>query len=93
MAAQWAVRKGIRWQVGDGVNIKVWCDKLVPRPSTYMVVSPEQPSSQVALVKDLINRDAFEWDVELVKQCFNIEDASAILGIPLSLISRRDRLI
>ena len=58
MAAQGVVRKGIRWQVGDGVNIRVWCDKWVPRPSTYMVVSPKKPSPQVALVKDLINRDA-----------------------------------
>ena len=93
MAAQGVVRKGIRWQVGDGVNIRVWCDKWVPRPSTYMVVSPKKPSPQVALVKDLINRDAFEWDMELVKWYFNAKDASAILGIPLSLSSRRDRLI
>ena len=69
MAAQGVVRKGIRWQVGDGVYIRVWCDKWVPRSSTYMVVSPKKPSPQVALVKDLINRDAFEWDMELIKQC------------------------
>lgn len=42
MAAQGGVQKGIRWQVGDGKNIRVWCDKWVPRPSTYMVVSPEK---------------------------------------------------
>ena len=58
-----------------------------------MVVSPEKPWPQVALVKDLINRGEFEWNVELVKQCFNAEDASAILGIPLSLMGRHDRLI
>lgn len=51
------------------------------------------PSTQVALLKDLINRDSFEWDVELVNQCFNAEDALAILGILLSLFCKCDRLI
>ena len=51
------------------------------------------PSTQVALLKDLINRDSFEWDVELVNQCFNAKDASAILGILLSLFGKCDRLI
>ncbi|XP_023879643.1 uncharacterized mitochondrial protein AtMg00310-like [Quercus suber] len=93
MVAQGVVQNGRRWQVGDGGNIRVWCDKWVPRSSTYMVVTPKKPNSQVALFKDLINIEAFEWDVGLVKQCFNAEDASAILGIPLSLTGRRNRLI
>ena len=58
-----------------------------------MVVSPETSWPQVALVKDLINRGEFEWKVELVKQCFSTEDASAILGIPLSLTGRQDKLV
>lgn len=29
----------------------------------------------------------------LVNQCFNVEDASAILGISLSSMGRRDRLV
>lgn len=93
MATQGVVRKGIRWQVGDGANIRVWCDRWVPRLSTYMVVSLEMPSTQVALLKDLINKDSFECDVELVNRCFNAKDASAILGIPLSLFGKRNRLI
>ena len=93
MVAQGVVRKGIRWQVGDGASIRVWCDKWVPRSSTYMVVSPEKPWLQVALVKDLINRGECEWNVELVKQCFSAEDASAILGISLSLTGRHDKLV
>ena len=58
-----------------------------------MVVSPEKPWPQVALVKDLINRGEFEWKVELVKQCFSTKGASAIVGIPLSLMDRHDRLV
>ena len=93
MAAQGVVRKGIRWQVGDGKSIRVWCDKWVPKPSTYMVVSLETQSPWVILVKDLINRGIFKWDADLVNRCFNAKDASAILGIPLSSMGRKDRLI
>ena len=93
MVAQGVVWKGIRWQVGDGESIRVWCDKWVPKPSTYRVVTPEKQSPRVTLVKDLINKGCFEWDRDLVKRCFNAEDASAILGIPLSSMGRKDRLI
>ena len=58
-----------------------------------MVVSLEIQSPRVTLVKDLINRGTFEWDADLVNQCFNTKDASAILGIPLSSTGRKDRLI
>ena len=79
--------------MGDGESIRVWCDKWVPKPSTYRVVTPKKQSPRVTLVKDLISRGSFEWDADLVKRCFNAEDASAILGIPLSLTGRKDRLI
>ena len=85
MVAQGVVQKGIRWQVGDGENIRVWYDKWVPRASTYKVVSPEKQSPQVTLVKDLINKGTFEWDVDMVNQCFNVEDASGHFGHPVKL--------
>ena len=40
MAGQSIVKKGIRWQVGNGDNIRIWMDKWIPTPSTYKVVSP-----------------------------------------------------
>lgn len=40
MAAQNIVRKGVRWQVGNGRSIQIWHDKWLPTPSTYMVISP-----------------------------------------------------
>ena len=79
--------------MGDGESIRVWCDKWVPKPSTYRVVTPKKQSPRVTLVKDLISRGSFEWDADLVKRCFNAEDASAILGIPLSSMGRKDRPI
>ena len=34
MAAQPLVRRGMRWQVGDRQQIKVWKDKWIPSPQT-----------------------------------------------------------
>ena len=39
MVAQALVRKGRRWQVGNGRSIMIWKDKWLPSPSTYEVVS------------------------------------------------------
>ena len=44
MAAQPLVRWGMRWQVGDGTQIKAWKDKWIPSPRTYKVVTLERVS-------------------------------------------------
>ncbi|XP_050256924.1 uncharacterized protein LOC126702296 [Quercus robur] len=41
MAAQDLVKRGLRWQVGDGEQIQVWKDKWLQNPSTYKVVTSE----------------------------------------------------
>ena len=43
-AAQPLVRWGMRWQVGDGTQIKAWKDKWIPSPRTYKVVTLERVS-------------------------------------------------
>ena len=40
MATQRVLKQGIRWQVGNGSNIRVWGDKWLPSSSSHMVVSP-----------------------------------------------------
>ena len=34
----------MRWQVGDGTQIKAWKDKWIPSPRTYKVVTLERVS-------------------------------------------------
>ena len=43
-AAQDMVKRGLRWQVGDGEKAQVWKDKWLQQPSTYRVVTPESTS-------------------------------------------------
>ena len=93
MAAQALVRRGVRWQVGDGERIQVWKDKWLPNPSTYKVVSSENLGPRVTWVRDIIDGDRMEWRADLIRQTFMPQDVDAILSIPLSANRARDRLI
>ena len=93
MAAQGVIRRGMRWQVGTGNQIRVWRDKWIPRSSTYKVITPELPSLNGALVCELINRETKEWDRDKIEQWFLPEDRDEILGILLSIMSNRERII
>lgn len=66
MAAQALVRRGIRWQVGDGARIHIWRDRWIPCPSTYKIITPEKQLPQGQWVKNLIKGDNNEWDVNLI---------------------------
>ena len=93
MAAQGVVKSGTRWQVGSGENVRVWCDKWLPKPTSYSVVTHADACPNVSLVCDLINRASLEWKSELIRGCFTEEDADAILSIPLSFHRPKDKLI
>ena len=93
MAAQGVIKRGMRWQVGTGNQVRVWHDKWITRPSTYKVITPEKRSSKDALVCELINRETKEWDKDKIGQWFLPEDRDEILTIPLSTTSNRDILI
>ena len=92
-AAQDVVKRGIRWQLGDGEKIQVWKDKWLQQPSTYRVVTPASSSQQVERVCDLIDGDQKEWKEDLIRQCFLPQDVEAILSIPLNAHGARDRMI
>ena len=39
MAAQELVKEGVMWRVGNGKDVKVWGDRLLPCSSFYGVIS------------------------------------------------------
>ena len=70
MAAQGVVKRGTRWQIGSRESVQVWCDKWIPKPSSYNVVTCEDACPNVALVCDLINKASIEWKAEQIRGCF-----------------------
>ena len=82
--AQEIVRKGRRWQVGNGHSIMIWKDKWVPSPLTYKVESPVSSLLEDSRVATLINEVDGTWKNELVQQVFLPHEANLICSIALS---------
>ena len=77
-----ALKNGMIWRVGSGENIKIWEDPWIPREWT------RRPTTQrgrhlLNRVCELIDPYTNGWDVDLVLQTFNEDDAKAILAIPV----------
>ena len=84
LVAQEIVRKGRRWQVGNGHSIMIWKDKWVPSPLTYKVESPVSSLLEDSRVATLINEVDGTWKNELVQQVFLPHEADLICSIVLS---------
>ena len=84
MTAQMIVQQGLRWQIGNGLNVQVWKDKWLPNSSTYKVVSPRLDSSLALRVSNLIDLDNRCWKVDLLQQMFLPVEVEEIRSIPLS---------
>lgn len=84
MAAQALVKKGKRWQVGNGHSIMIWKDKWLLSPSTYEVVSPISNMPGDSRVAALIDEEKGAWKNVLVCNVFLPHEADIICGIALS---------
>ncbi|XP_065626375.1 uncharacterized protein LOC136066260 [Quercus suber] len=92
-SAQYIVKQGVRWRVGNGKDIRIWGDKWLPRGSSYEVISPRIFLHQDTRVSELIHSVRKTWNVEVICQIFLPVDADTILGIPLSIRLPGDRII
>lgn len=82
--ARWVVRKGMRWRVGDGENIRVWQDPWLPGPQSRCVLSPRGQSPQDLEVGTLICPINKCWKIDLLQQLFLPFEVERILNIPIS---------
>jgi hypothetical protein len=91
--ARHVLRDGLRWRVGNGVNIKIWKDAWLPSPSTFRVISPLSVPNSEDTVDSLIIETDMRWDEDKLEQMFLPRDVDIIKQIPLSLRRPRDKLI
>ena len=82
--ARHVIEMGSVWRVRDGKNIQIRKDRWLPKVSSPKIVSPILNLPQDSRVSDLINAESHSWKADLVKQEFIPQEASLILGIPLS---------
>ncbi|CAN1143330.1 Putative ribonuclease H protein At1g65750 [Linum perenne] len=78
------IREGYRWRVGSGTRIKVWQDPWLRGEGRRWITTPVDRGDLDMCVKELFEHNTRQWDVEKIQQIFNIDDAKAITGIPLS---------
>ncbi|KAM5577920.1 hypothetical protein ABKV19_008311, partial [Rosa sericea] len=93
MAGREVLRKGVRFQVGDGSKISLWRDPWLPLPSSFRPFSPIMEGTEEWKVVDIIDADEKEWLLEIMKELFTEMEVSKIASIPLSLRHATDRLV
>ena len=92
-SAQSIVRKGYRWQVGNGASIDIRRDKWLPSPDTFKLISPPVALPMGMTVNNLIDPHHGTLQRDLIRHTFSLDDARSIMSIPLSSRLPPDRLI
>uniref|UniRef100_A0A803NZ90 RNase H type-1 domain-containing protein n=1 Tax=Cannabis sativa TaxID=3483 RepID=A0A803NZ90_CANSA len=85
------IKKGFRWRIGDGEEVRVLEDPWLPRPRSFKVfdkphLPPELRVSELKLGSGL-------WNEEFIKNIFNNDDANLVLQIPCGDSPMPDRIL
>ena len=92
ISARDVIRKGMVWRFGNGQNVQIEEDKWLPGNSNCPIISHLPTVAAETKVQVLINTDLGVWKSDLVNQLFLPQEASAVLGIPLSHRSPPDKI-
>jgi hypothetical protein len=87
------LNEGLIWRVGNGKSIRIWGDRWLPVPSTYTIQTPPHILEHDSQVSSLIDNDTNWWDIQLIRDVFNEEDAALICNIPISPQRQEDKLV
>jgi hypothetical protein len=93
----WNARKlpqdGLVWRVGDGKTIKIWGDRWLETPTTFLVQSSVKFLNREATVSELIDDATKLWKSNVLSEVFKEEEAQIISSMVISPSSQRDRLV
>lgn len=87
------IKGGLVWRIGNGKRVRIWKDKWLPTPSTYMVQSPPLILDPNATVSQLVDAETNWWNFALLERLFSREEILAIQTVPLSTTNQEDTLI
>ncbi|KAL0395324.1 UNVERIFIED_CONTAM: hypothetical protein Slati_4498600 [Sesamum latifolium] len=90
LEARFIIKAGSRWRVGYGSNIRVWKDPWLPRPTTFLPITPQSLFLPDLWVSDLLDKDNRCWNSELIEGIFCLEDSNLIKSIPVSNLAIPD---
>ena len=85
LVAQNIVRKGCKWQVGNGSSIDIWANKWLNGLVTFSMLTRLNTLLDQSLISLLINLETRGWCDQLVRQIFIPANVQPILSISLSV--------
>ena len=93
----WAARKtlemGLRWRVANGHNIRIWKDPWIKDLSNFKPTFPEREYDEDTKVKELIDEDRHQWDIQKIRYLFPETEVAMIQKIPIGKSVAEDVLI
>ncbi|KAL0328219.1 UNVERIFIED_CONTAM: hypothetical protein Scaly_2254500 [Sesamum calycinum] len=78
---------------GTRQSVDIWCEPWIPRIPSFWVISPKPQLAPISWVSELISKNLWEWNEELVSVLFWPEDQDLIRQIPLGLVGSGDMLV
>lgn len=84
---------GTRWCVGNGTRIRVFGDRWLPRPSSFLPLSNPHGFTDDLRVSDIIDWDSGGWDPLLVREILHPSDAELVLQMRLISAKTCDELV
>ena len=75
--------EGLGWQVGNGWSINAFNDKWVMIDGKMQSPIATNTPTHDLLVGELIDHDAMQWRVDLIRHTFDHFSAKAIMALPL----------
>jgi hypothetical protein len=88
--SQELLKEGLVWRIGNGLKTRIWKDRWLPRPSTFMIQSPPSLLNSDAIVSEIIDEDTRWWKTQLLETLFSDEEVQLILSLPVSSTNRED---
>lgn len=85
--------QGLKWQVGNGRNIRVWDDAWLPGNSSSCVVTPNVNCDPNMLVVELIDEESATWKTDLLNSLLSLDEARFVSGIGISPRLPTDRML
>ncbi|XP_061999404.1 uncharacterized protein LOC133716758 [Rosa rugosa] len=86
------LQQSVYWQIGNGVNVNIWSDSWIPNLRNGKPDINEAALAKVSRVCDIFSSPG-TWNVPLVNRLFSVEEAVAVLSIPLSSRDLANRLV